>query len=184
MNKQICGLLTFLSLSLPALSQTGPVSVNRVPLTQQTLMALQQYGIVLPSGSYWYDPQCGAWGLEGSGTQGFTTPGLPLGGPLPGDISGGNTGYFINGRHLPYSDLQALMQITGPFAPGYYWLDSQGNAGQVGGPALVNLRSAGLYRQGGGVGENYSNGGGAYHNSRTGIGVITDGAGGAAVFTR
>ncbi|MEO8140264.1 MAG: hypothetical protein ABI742_11485 [Gemmatimonadota bacterium] len=69
-------------------------------------------------------------------------------------------------------------------AQGRYWLDAQGNAGYEAGPAIANLRAlaASLYRQNGGVRENYGDGGGAYHNSRTGIGIITDGQGGAAVF--
>jgi hypothetical protein len=115
---------------------------------------------------------------------GFTLPGLPIGGPLPPDISRGNTGVFINGRQLPTQDLAALQQLTGPVQPGRYWVDGQGYAGLEGGPALVNLKqlASNLYRQNGGVGENYGNGGSAYMNMNTGIGVITDGQGGGAVF--
>ena len=93
----------------------------------------------------------------------------------------------MNGRQLPTQDLLGLQALTGPIAPGRYFVDQQGNAGYEGGPRMVNLRAIaiqrGLYRQGSGVGENYGDASGAYHNSRTGIGIITDGSGGAAVFT-
>lgn len=172
------------------LSSQSPrqVLINRKPLPADTLALLEKtFGTTIPDGRYWYDPYCGAWGKEGGATLGFTVAGLPIGGALPADISGGGTRVFINGRELHPRDLAGLQQLTGPIAQGRYWLDAQGNAGMEGGPVLVNLRllaqQAGLYRQGGGVGENYSGGGGAYHNSRTGIGIITDGQGSAAVFS-
>ena len=166
---------------------TRDVVINRVRISADTLTMLEQYfQTVIPSGRYWYDPLCGAWGMEGGPTAGFTIPNLPLGGSLPADISRGNTGVFINGRQLPPTDLAGLQRLTGPIAQGRYWLDSQGYAGMEGGPALVNLRALaaqqGLYRQGSGVGEN-SGGASSYHNSRTGIGIITDGQGGAGIFT-
>jgi len=148
----------------------------------------QRYNFRLPSGRYWYDKYSGAWGYEGGGIQGFVQAGFGLYAPMPAQISGGNTGVYVNGRHLPSSDLYALQKLTGPVRRGKYWLDAQGNAGLVGGPALVNLRrlsgNQGLYRQGSGVGQTHSNGGGSYRNSNTGIGIITDGSGGATVFTR
>ena len=80
--------------------------------------------------------------------------------------------------------MQGLQQLVGPVQPGRYWVDAQGNAGLEGGPVLVNLfqLASQLYRQNGGVGQNYGNGGSAYMNMNTGIGIITDGQGGAAVF--
>jgi hypothetical protein len=169
-------------------AQTGAqrqVFINRVRIPDASLAQLESAGAPrVPDGRYWYDRLSGAWGLEGGFTRGFIAPGIPLGGPLPADISGGGTGVFINGRELHPLDLAGLQQLTGPVAQGRYWLDAQGNAGYEGGPAIANLRAlaASLYRQNGGVGENYGDGGGAYHNSRTGIGIITDGQGGAAVF--
>ena len=182
-----------LLLALPLLPAAGTsaqaasrtVLINRVVLPAATVAELERVGGArIPDGRYWYDAACGAWGLEGGYTRGFIAPGLPLGGPLPADISGGTTGVYINGRQLPQEDLLALSRLTGPVQPGRYWLDAQGNAGLEGGPAITNLRvlAAQLYRQNGGTGENYGDGSGAYHNPRTGIGIITDG-GGAAVFT-
>ena len=173
----------------PADAQSSrSVFINRARLPQDTLSLLEQtFGTRMPDGRYWYDAQSGAWGQEGGPTLGFTVPMLPIGGKLPADISRGNTGVFINGRQLPQQDLLGLQNLTGPIMPGRYWLDYRGNAGMEGGPALVNLRAIamqrGLYRQGSGVGENYGNGAGAYHNSNTGIGIITDGQGSATVFT-
>lgn len=160
------------------------VVINRVRIPADTLRLLeQQFQTEVPAGRYWYDRVSGAWGQEGGPTIGLTIAGLPLG-RLPPDISGGGTGVFINGRELHPVDLQGLSQLVGPVQRGRYWLDAQGNAGYEGGPAIANLRllALQLYRQGGGVGENYGGGAGAYANPNTGIGILTDGEGGAAVF--
>jgi len=163
------------------------VTINRVVVPADTLAMLQQaFRTAIPPGHYWYDPISGAWGLDGGPTVGFTIAGLPIGGPLPANISNGSTGVYINGRELPAQDLLGLERLVGPIAPGRYWVDAQGYAGLEGSPAMVNLRVAasqqGMYKQGNGVGENYGGGAGAYGNLNTGIGIITDGEGGAAVF--
>jgi hypothetical protein len=162
------------------------VFINRVRIPDATLAQLEGAGAPrVPDGRYWYDRISGAWGLEGGFTRGFIAAGIPLGGPLPADISGGGTRVYFNGRELHPVDLTGLQQLVGPVAPGRYWIDAQGNAGMEKGPATVNLRmvAAQLYRQNGGVGENYGGGGGAYSNSNTGIGIITDGQGGAEIFS-
>ncbi len=161
------------------------VVINRVRIPDDTVRLLEtQFRAQVPDGRYWYDNRSGAWGMEGGATLGFTLPGLPLGGPLPADISGRGTGVFINGREIHQLDLIGLVQLVGQVMPGRYWLDGEGNAGYEGYPAMANLRTLaqGLYRQGGGVGQNYGGGAGAYSNPNTGIGIITDGQGGAAVF--
>lgn len=171
-----------------ASAQTRPVRqvvINRVAIPADTLQLLEQhFQTTVPAGRYWYDRLSGGWGLEGGPTRGFTLPGLPLGGPLPADISGGGTGIYINGRELHPVDAAALTQLVGQVLPGRYWLDGQGFAGQEGQPAITNLFQVAqqLYQQNGGVGENYGGGAGAYSNPRTGIGVLTDGQGGGAVF--
>jgi len=179
-----------LSLSLFALAasaqQSPQVFINRHPLPADTLQLLERtFNTRIPAGRYWYDRMSGAWGLEGGPAQGFTIAGLPLGGAMPVDISKGNTGVFINGRELHQVDLEGLKRLVGPVMPGRYWLDAQGYAGREGGPAIANLRllAQSLYRQGNGVGETYGGGAGAYGNLNTGIGIITDGEGGAAVFS-
>lgn len=195
MAAKLVRILLVLSVTtLPGVIVTSPdlaaqarrsVLINRVRIPDQTLQTLeQQYNSKIPDGRYWYDRMSGGWGMEGGPTLGFTLAGLDLGGPLPADISRGTTGVFINGRQLPTQDLQALQRLVGPLAMGRYWVDGQGYAGAEGGPALVNLRqlASNLYRQNGGVGENYGNGGSAYMNMNTGIGIITDGQGSGAVF--
>ena len=171
-----------------ALAQSRAVFINRAKLPTDTLTLLEQtFQTRIPDGRYWYDRMSGAWGQEGGPTLGFTVPQLPIGGALPADISRGNTGVFINGRQLPAVDLAGLQRLTGPVMLGRYWLDHDGNAGYEGQPAIVNLRmlamQQGLYRQGSGVGQNNADGSSSYHNSRTGIGIITDGQGSAGVFT-
>jgi len=176
----------FMTLPDAAAQGRRNVLINRVRVPDDTLRLLEQtFNARVPDGRYWYDQMSGAWGMEGGPTAGFTIAGLPVGGPLPADISRGNTGVFINGRRLPLVDLNGLQQLVGgPVQPGRYWVDGQGFAGLEGGPALVNLKqlASNLYRQNGGVGENYGNGGSAYMNMNTGIGIITDGQGSGAVF--
>jgi hypothetical protein len=166
--------------------QDSQVFINRTLVPADTIRMLERtFNTKVPAGRYWYDRFSGAWGLEDGPAQGFTIAGLPLGGTLPADISKGGTKVFINGRELHPMDVQGLARLVGPVIPGRYWLDAQGYAGLEGGPAVANLRvlAQSLYRQGNGVGENYGGGAGAYGNLNTGIGIITDGAGGAAVFT-
>ncbi len=165
---------------------TRAVFINRNRLPTDTLQMLESlFQVRVPDGRYWYDATSGGWGQEGGPTIGFTVAGLPIGGPLPANISGGTTGVYVNGRQLPAQDLAGLQQLVGPIAPGRYWLDGQGYAGSEGGPPVANLRALAsqLSRMGTGVNERYGGGAAAYGNLNTGIGVITDGEGGAAVFT-
>lgn len=163
------------------------VFINRHRIPADTLALLEaHYRTAVPDGRYWYDPMSGAWGTEGGPALGFTAAGLPLGGALPADISGGGTGVYVNGRELHPVDLAGLQQLAGPIAPGRYWVDAQGIAGMEGGPPLVNLRALAqgqLSRSGGGVNETYRGGAAAYGNLTTGIGIITDGEG-ATIFNR
>ncbi len=172
----------------PVAAQAGAtraVFINRNRLPTDTLQMLESlFQVRVPDGRYWYDATSGGWGQEGGPTIGFTVAGLPIGGTLPANISKGTTGVFVNGRELPTQDLAGLQQLVGPIAPGRYWLDGQGYAGSEGGPPVANLRALAsqLSRMGGGVNERYGGGAAAYGNLNTGIGVITDGEGGAAVF--
>lgn len=164
---------------------TRAVFINRNRLPGDTLQMLEAlFQVRVPDGRYWYDAMSGGWGQEGGPTIGFTVAGLPIGGALPANISGGKTGVFVNGRELPAQDLAGLQQLVGPIAPGHYWLDGEGYAGSEGGPPVANLRALAsqLSRMGSGVNERYGGGAAAYGNLNTGIGIITDGEGGAAVF--
>jgi hypothetical protein len=122
-------------------AQDRVVTVNGSRLSAPTMQALEQhYRVRVASGAYWYDPWSGAWGVMGGPTAGLIVAGLDFGGQLHPDASGGSTLVWVNGRRLPWQDLVALQQITGPIQPGRYWLDGNGNAGIEGGPAIVNLR--------------------------------------------
>ncbi len=115
------------------------------------------YGTPVADGDYWYDAASGAAGAWGGPTLGFLPAGLALGGPLPPNASGGGTGaltgVFVNGRELHPVDVQVLMAIYGQVIPGRWWVDGQGNAGQEGGPALLNLVA--LARQRGAAGKGH-----------------------------
>jgi len=105
-----------------------------------TLVRLEAlYRTRLPDGAYWYDPMCGAFGAWGGPTLAVLPAGLPLGGALPAEASGGGTGIFTNGRELHAFDVHYLQYIIGPIQPGRYFTDALGNAGLEGGPVLVNL---------------------------------------------
>lgn len=123
----------------------------------------------IPDGDYWYDPVCGAAGVWGGPALAFLPAGLPLGGALPAQASGGGdgrvSGVFVNGRELHRRDVQVLTQIYGVAPqPGRYWVDAAGNAGYEGGPPFVNLIQAARQRQGGGAG------GGGWYQRTWGVG--------------
>lgn len=116
------------------------VVVNGESVTQAARQRLeQQYGLRMLEGRYWYDATSGAWGLEGGPTMGYLMPGMPLGGPLRIDASGGGTAVIVNGRALHPYDLMSLQMLVGAVNPGRYFLDARGNMGFDGGPPLVNL---------------------------------------------
>jgi hypothetical protein len=163
------------------------VVVNAVSLDTQTRSALERaYGVPLVPGRYWYDAVSGVWGREGGPAAGQIHPGLRLGGPLRRDASRGRTGVVVNGRELHALDVAALQRCT-PVIPGRYWVLANGVGGQEHGPASFNLAALCGGSSGGGGGsstrcDNY--GGGQFNcsNSRTGIGMISEGGGRGAVF--
>ena len=127
------------------------VYINRVQLDLVSLQELElQNDLPIADGRYWYDSDTGAWGVEGGPTAGLIYPGLPLPTPMPADISGGGTGIFINGREIHPLDQQALYQLFGITYRGDFWMDSQGNLGYVGGPAIANVLQASREAQSGG----------------------------------
>jgi hypothetical protein len=155
------------------------VTINRVAIPAEVLTRLAGAGLPLPTGDYWYDKACGAFGQLGKPTAFFIMANLELGGPLPADASNGNTQVAINGRWLTTSEvnyLTALVQT--PIQPGRYWLDGAGNAGVEGQPAIVNLlqlanrqQSAGKSKFHRGWGGTYSSDGSCYYIS-TGSGSV------------
>jgi hypothetical protein len=169
-------------------SLAADVVVNRVVLDAPTRQALERnYGVPIQPGRYWYDPVSGVWGLEGGPAAGQIHPGLRLGGPMWQQASRGNTGVVVNGRELHRLDVAALQRCT-PVIPGRYWVLANGVGGTERGPASFNLAALCGSRGGGGGGGSStrcdSYGGGQFNcsNSRTGIGMISEGGGKGAVF--
>jgi hypothetical protein len=121
------------------------IIVNGITLPAATVQSLHQAGIPARDGNWWYDSRTGAFGAIGGPTAGFLMPGLPLGGPLRADASGGGDGryggVFINGRELHPQDIAALAAQIGQVQPGRYWVDAAGNFGYEGGGMLGNLRA-------------------------------------------
>ncbi len=115
------------------------------------------YGTAAPPGDYWYDPASGAAGRWGGPALGFLPAGLALGGRLPANASGGGTGrltgVWINGRELHPVDVQVLTSLLGRVVQSRWWVDALGNAGQDGGPAVMNLIT--IARQRGKAAESY-----------------------------
>ena len=158
---------------------TRRFSFNGRAATAGDLQILAQieamYQMQAPAGDYWYDARSGAAGRWGGPTLGFLPAGLALGGPLPPNASGGGngmvTGVFINGRELHPVDVQVMMRIYGQVIPGRWWVDAQGNAGQEGGPALLNLVQ--LAQQRGGAASSYYRSDGKGNNAFVGGGCVS-----------
>ena len=106
------------------------------------------YRTRLPDGAYWYDPVCGAFGAWGGPVLVILPAGLALGGPVPANASGTGSGIFVNGREIHAFDVLYLQHLLGPINPGRYFTDAYGNAGQEGGPVMVNLLQAAQQRGG------------------------------------
>jgi hypothetical protein len=178
------------ALAFPAMlaMANDDVVVNGVVLDRTARQALERtYRVPLVPGRYWYDRVSGVWGLEGGPASGQIHPGLQVGGPLRRDASRGRTGVIVNGRELHALDVAALQRCV-RVIPGRYWVLANGVGGVEHGPPQFNL--AVLCGGGGGGGgggsstrcDNY--GGGQFNcsNSRTGIGMISEGGGRGAVF--
>jgi hypothetical protein len=122
-------------------------------------------GARLPDGDYWYDALSGAAGRWGGPAATLVLPGLPLGGRLPPQASGGGngrlTGVFVNGRELHPYDVRALIATYGQVWPGRWWVNALGDFGPEGGPPIGNLRRAAAAARGG----SWLRGGGAGSNS-------------------
>jgi hypothetical protein len=114
-----------------------------------TLEALERrYAARLPDGAYWYDNRTGAMGLWNGPAFGIVPAGLGLGGPMPPNCSGGETGVFVNGRELHPLDVASLSRI-GPVYRGRYWMNAYGDFGFENGPILGNMIALMNRRQGG-----------------------------------
>ncbi|ARU54645.1 MAG: hypothetical protein MI864_05615 [Pseudomonadales bacterium] len=123
------------------------VIVNRAPISGQLLTFLNNNGLQVASGRYWYDRVSGAWGYENGPIAGQIWPGLPVSAPLPADISRGNTGIFINGREITAQEREFIRAYLGYTLPGRYWVNAYGVGGPEGQGPMFDL--SGMAPQGG-----------------------------------
>ena len=146
------------------------ITFNGGPLDERGWRVLEQLeafggGQRLPDGDYWYDAMSGVAGRWGGPAAALLLPGLPLGGRVPPQASGGGhgrlTGIFVNGRELHPYDVRVLIAVYGQAWPGRWWVNGIGDFGPEGGYAIGNLRRAAATAHGG----SWSRGGGAGSNS-------------------
>jgi hypothetical protein len=117
------------------------IIINNIVLSGEQIKEIKnRYGIEPKPGNYWYDSFSGLYGVTGYPSFGFMYPGHNFG-TISIDASAGNTGVIINGRELPQLEWAVWSNILGYYIqPGNFWLDSQGNAGNVGNNIpVVNL---------------------------------------------
>ncbi|MEL7538236.1 MAG: hypothetical protein AAFM91_14410 [Pseudomonadota bacterium] len=144
----------------PRPASAASVSINGRPLSTQDRQALTaQYGVEPRPGNYWYDSNSGLYGVVGHQAFGFMRPGHNFG-PMPANVSNGNTKVYINGRELPQGEWLIWSYMLGtPVMVGSYWLDASGNAGYAGNPMpIVNLYAISRqnqYNGRGGSGDNF-----------------------------
>jgi Adenylate and Guanylate cyclase catalytic domain len=88
------------------------------------------YNTTVQPGHYWYDAASGLYGPWGREALGYIRTGHEYGRVSP-NASNGNTGIYLNGRHLNSVELGQWQNIfRQAIQPGRYWLD--GNTGNVG----------------------------------------------------
>lgn len=120
--------------------QAKDILVNNVKLHDKVIHTLESfYKTSIKEGSYWYDNFSGYWGVMGGPAQGKIVSGLQLGGIIPPNASNGNTGVFVNGRELHFSEVQRIRNTYGKVYKGRFWLNSQGLAGYEGQSAIFNF---------------------------------------------
>ncbi len=132
------------------------ITFNGAALSERGWRVLEQLEaysrVILPDGAYWYDAESGAAGQWGGPAAVLLLPGLPLGGALPADASGGGSGrlsgVFVNGRELHPNDVSALTALLGQVWPGRWWVNARGDFGPEGGAMMGNLRQAAAARGG------------------------------------
>jgi hypothetical protein len=116
-------------------AKAGDISVNGQMLSAAEVIELEAtYGVRPLPGQYWYDSKSGLYGVQGFQAFGFMYPGHVFE-SLDENASNGDTGVYVNGRHLPQIEWVTWSQLLGyPIQMGRYWLDANGNAGYEGNP--------------------------------------------------
>ena len=133
------------------------VRINGNAMTPELLQEFEAiYGVRPVPGNYWYDTYSGLYGIMGQPSAGMMMPGHMLG-QMPENASNGNTGVFVNGRHLTAVEVNYIAAfLQTPAIPGRYWFDAYGNWGVEGFPVpLVNFYEVARARSGSGGGDNF-----------------------------
>ncbi|XP_010266457.1 PREDICTED: uncharacterized protein LOC104603961 [Nelumbo nucifera] len=86
------------------------VSVNGKPIPDHLVKKAEKKAGSIQAGQYWYDFNCGFWGVMGHPCLGIIPPFIEeFNIPMPKNCAGGNTGVFVNGRELHQKDLDLLV---------------------------------------------------------------------------
>jgi hypothetical protein len=136
---------------------TPEVRINGNAMTPELLKEFEAlYGMKPVPGNYWYDTSSGLYGVIGHQAAGMMMPGHALG-QMQENASNGNTGVFVNGRHITAVEVNYIaMLLQTPAIPGRYWLDAYGNWGVEGFPVpLVNFYEVARAWSGSGGGDNF-----------------------------
>jgi hypothetical protein len=101
----------------------------------------------LPDGAYWYDRTSGAAGVWGGPIAVILPAGMPLGGKLPANASGGGkgrtTGVFVNGRELHPTDVAAFQWLfDSPVPRGSFTIDYTGRITNERGAFVASIGDA------------------------------------------
>lgn len=148
--------------AVPAIAQEqakaeSEVRINGNVMSSDLLAEFESvYGVKPVPGNYWYDTYSGLYGIMGQQAAGMMMPGHSLG-QMPENASNGNTGVFVNGRHITAVEVNYIAGLLQtPAIPGRYWLDAFGNWGVEGFPVpLVNFYEVARMRSGSGGGDNF-----------------------------
>ncbi len=126
--------------TLAMLKQSYGIRIADAKLSEAQLAAARRvFGKGVQSGRFWYDRVSGAWGYEGMPAMGQVLAGLPIGGRLRANASGGGTPVVVNGRILHPAEVRYLMLVFGTVVPGRYFLLPDGSYGFEGGPVTGSL---------------------------------------------
>jgi hypothetical protein len=135
----------------------NPITINGYALSLQDRIDLEDalfaqdpnnHGIGLLPSEFWYDSVSGAVGLIGQGTSAFGPAGLLAGvlPAVPANASAGTSGIFVNGRQITNAELTFLQNLINdpgdapaPIGATQFFVNANGDAGQVGGGVLWNL---------------------------------------------
>ena len=120
-------------------SQTG-VYINDILIEKEKIKEFETtYQITIPDGRYWYDKECGVWGLEGGPTKGVLQPNWDIG-TLKSDASNGDTGIFLNGREVHREELTFFQPLVYLLGGNRIWINNKGDIGLEGQPKKFNMK--------------------------------------------